>query len=238
MDARAKLSGLLLFLIIVVTTPPQYRLVFLVCGCLLLLLLVVAKTPLPFLLKRAAIFLPILLMVLFAAAFAHTQGADMTFQLQDGTSRTIPFRALRLWSIFSKAGLGFLCAILLNTTTPFSEILQGLARLRVPALLITLTAFVYRYCFVIAEEARRMKHALYARGFRPRWLSQARILGLVIGALFLRSHARAERTYLAMCARGYTGTTTTINALPLCAIDYLFLLGIPLLAVIIRGIAR
>ncbi len=50
-----------------------------------------------------------------------------------------------------------------------------------------------------------MRAALAARGYRPRTALGAAATGRLAGALFLRTHARGERVYLAMAARGYAG---------------------------------
>jgi cobalt/nickel transport system permease protein len=93
--------------------------------------------------------------------------------------------------------------ILLSNTTPFSEVLRVLRHVRVPALLITTLALMYRYLFVLVDEGERMKRAHACRSFvrqrRFRW----RTMATVAGQLFIRSTERAERIYAAMCARGW-----------------------------------
>jgi cobalt/nickel transport system permease protein len=66
---------------------------------------------------------------------------------------------------------------------------------------------------VIADELRRMRAALAARAYRPRHALAGSALGRVAGALFLRTHARGERVYLAMLARGYSGTMPRLEPL-------------------------
>ncbi len=103
-------------------------------------------------------------------------------------------------TILTKSTLCLFTMILLANTTPFSEILGVLRRVRFPALLITTLALMYRYLFVLADEAERMQRARQARTFgRTRWA----VLATVLGQLFVRSTERAERIYAAMCARGW-----------------------------------
>ena len=64
-------------------------------------------------------------------------------------------------------------AVLLGATTTLPHVLRGLEALRVPRLFMLIAAFMYRYLFVIVEEARRMRAALAARGYRPRHALQA-----------------------------------------------------------------
>jgi cobalt/nickel transport system permease protein len=68
---------------------------------------------------------------------------------------------------------------------------------------------------VLGEEASRLRRAATARGFAPRHLLQARIVGDLAGALFLRSVARAERVQAAMLARGFDGGLVLAPAPPL-----------------------
>ena len=93
--------------------------------------------------------------------------------------------------------------ILLAGTTAFSEILRVLRAIHVPWLLLTTLTLMYRYLFVLADEAQRMRRARLSRTFiHDRWRTW-KSLGTVIGQLFVRSTERAERIYAAMCARGW-----------------------------------
>jgi len=69
-----------------------------------------------------------------------------------------------------------------------------------------LTSFMYRYSFILIDEMYRMKRARDSRCFGGRWFWQSKIIGHMIGTLFLRSFHRGERVYLAMLSRGYHGT--------------------------------
>ena len=100
-----------------------------------------------------------------------------------------------------KSALCVLTLSALTATTPFTELLRVLRRLRVPVLLVTTLALLYRYLSVLVEETQRMQRARAARTFTaPRgW----RLPAGLVGRLFVRSTERAERIYAAMCARGW-----------------------------------
>jgi len=106
-------------------------------------------------------------------------------------------------SIVAKSTLCLMFMVLLTATTRFSDLLGVLWRVRVPALLVTTVALMYRYLFVLLEESERMQRARRSRTFvRTRsgaWRGGAQVAGL----LFVRASERAERVYLAMCARGW-----------------------------------
>ena len=92
---------------------------------------------------------------------------------------------------------------MLSSTTPFSQVLLVLRRAHVPALLITTLTLMHRYLFVLAEEEQRMRRARASRTLVATRRLHWRVLGTVVGHLFLRASERAERIYDAMCARGW-----------------------------------
>ncbi|MGE3841032.1 MAG: cobalt ECF transporter T component CbiQ [Vicinamibacterales bacterium] len=106
-------------------------------------------------------------------------------------------------SIFVKSTLSLLVVVIFSSTTPWSDLLRLLRRLRVPDLFVTILALTTRYLDVFVEETARMRRARASRTFGARrtlaWSSAAS----VIGQLFVRSSERAERIYAAMCARGW-----------------------------------
>ncbi len=106
-------------------------------------------------------------------------------------------------SVVIKSTLCLATMVLLTATTRFSDLLRVLWRMRVPALLVTTVALMHRYLFVLLEESQRMQRARCSRTFvRSRagaWRGGAQVAGL----LFVRASERAERVYLAMCARGW-----------------------------------
>jgi cobalt/nickel transport system permease protein len=107
------------------------------------------------------------------------------------------------FSALFKSNLCVFAMLLMTWTTPFQETLQELRRLRLPAVMLTTLALMYRYLPVLAEESKRMQRARASRTFSHRRRLIWHNLTLIIGQLFVRSADRAERIYLAMCARGW-----------------------------------
>ena len=97
--------------------------------------------------------------------------------------------------------------------------------LRLPKLLVTVVGFMYRYIFVLADEALRLMRAREARSADPEGrgggtiLWRARVLGGMVGSLFLRSYERSERIYNAMLSRGYDGEIRTLRESPVRRAD-------------------
>jgi cobalt/nickel transport system permease protein len=93
----------------------------------------------------------------------------------------------------------------------------------VPRLLVTQLRFLYRYLFVLLDQVMHLRQAWAARdaGSGPvRWRWRA-ATGLV-GVLFIRTLEQAERTHLAMVARGYDGTIRLARPLAWRGRDWLF----------------
>jgi cobalt/nickel transport system permease protein len=119
-------------------------------------------------------------------------------------------------SIVLKSWLSVQAALLLAYTTPFSGLVDALRALRVPALIVDIISFMYRYLAVLTDEAGRMNRARQARSAEPAdgggggsLTFRARVTGAMVGSLFLRAYERSERVYAAMLARGFDGTFRT-----------------------------
>ena len=115
-----------------------------------------------------------------------------------------------LWNVAIKSTISVLAVILLSSTTPFPELLRGMEKMRIPHMFTTLLSFMYRYIFVLIDEMQRMRRARDSRGWKGKWIWQAKVIGHMIASLFIRSYERGERVYAAMLARGYGGEVQTL----------------------------
>ncbi|NTU78212.1 MAG: cobalt ECF transporter T component CbiQ [Chloroflexales bacterium] len=107
------------------------------------------------------------------------------------------------------------CAAALNfliLTTPLTDMITLLQRLRVPAALIELMTIIYRAIFVLLESLQRMATAQDARlGYSgPRRM--LRSAGLLGSRLFLDAYLRSRRMQVALESRGLDGP---LRVLPL-----------------------
>lgn len=127
---------------------------------------------------------------------------------------------------------------ILTATTRFRDLMDALRSLRVPAVLVQLVEFTFRYIFVLADEARRMRTARRARGFEGGKSLFDRhafsTTGRLVGTLFLRSLDRGERVYSAMLARGYSGEIAAGQELGLSVKDLGWGAGILVFALALR----
>ncbi len=114
-------------------------------------------------------------------------------------------------SIVVKGTLGVLAAVILSTTTTAREILRGLERLKLPAVMVQIASFMLRYVNVISDEMERMKVARESRGFVATGIKHWKVLATSAAALFIRSYERGERVHLAMLSRGFDGNLPSLD---------------------------
>ena len=95
--------------------------------------------------------------------------------------------------------------LLLALTTPASDLLAGLARLRVPAEIVELALLVYRFLFVLAGTFAAMHAAQEARLGHVGWRRRIRSSGLLAANLLPRALDRAHRLEAGLAARGWDG---------------------------------
>jgi len=105
--------------------------------------------------------------------------------------------------LLAKSTACLFAMLLLANTTSFAEILRVLRIAHVPALLVTTLSLMYRYLFVLVDEAGRMKRGRASRTFEPQRRRTWQTMATVASQLFIRSTERADRIWAAMCARGW-----------------------------------
>ncbi len=238
LDARVKVIAFVSCLVICVTTPPGAYHAFLGYFLCLLILAALSRVPLAYIVKRSLVVVPF---VLFIALFLPFKGGGaLDGPIPLGIGRLTVYRSgLILFStVLIKAYISVLSIILLSSTTSFSKLLEGLERLKFPPVLVMITGFTYRYVFVVADEVFRMKRAGDSRGFGGKWIWNSRVIGEMIGTLFLRSYERGERIYTAMQARGFEGRTAAHSITGLGWRDVFFMIFIPAYFLTIRLILR
>jgi cobalt/nickel transport system permease protein len=223
LDPRLKLLATLAFVLVVTTTTPGNWIVFALLAALAIGAVLVAQVPLVEGLKHSTIALPFAGMVAISLPF--TQAGEVLWSWQPfgsaqggifGFTLTITDAGLVLFAtVVIKAWLSVMMSGLLVATTPFPDLLKAMRSLHVPAVLTVTISFMYRYLFVLVDEAMRLQTARAARSVgagRTVWW-RARVLGRMIGSLFIRSYERSERIYAAMLARGFAGEMRTLTHL-------------------------
>jgi cobalt/nickel transport system permease protein len=173
-----------------------------------------------YVLKRSSLALPF---VLAALPLIFTVPGFPLFSISIGAWRIqASLQGLeRFMSISIKSWLSVQAAIVLAASTSFPDLLVAMRAIHVPQLLVSVFGLMWRYMFVLVDEAGRLLRARSARsgqsdqpGAKPggtlSW--RARVTGGMAGSLFLRAFERSDRIYMAMVSRGYDGE---VRAMPL-----------------------
>ena len=199
LPAEVKIVAAVLGAICVVATPREAFGVF--AGHLLVLAAVwaVARIPPGWILRRAVIELPFVVLAVLLPFTGPGPRIDVL-----GLALSEP-GLLGAWNIVVKGTLGVLISLTLAATTPLRDLLSGMQRLHAPALVVTIATLMLRYVDLIVAEAGRMRRARLARGHDPRFLWQVGATARGVGALFIRAYERGERVHLAMLSRGFDG---------------------------------
>ncbi len=133
-----------------------------------------------------------------------------------------------------KSNAILLALIALTATMPFATLGHALNRLRVPDKIVHLLLMSYRYVFLIEQEYRRLIRAARMRGFQARTgMHTYRTYAYVVGMLFVRSAARAERVHQAMLCRGFKRKFYSLHTFEISASGWVFT---ALLATVVAGL--
>jgi cobalt/nickel transport system permease protein len=215
-DARAKIVALLVFLILLETTPGNAIAILVTDAALLASAILIAGLPLIGALSRAMVVLP--------------------FSLTFGLISWLAGEPARALALVEKSYLSTVAVLLLVGTTSLPLLLGGLERLGVPRLLVLVAQFLYRYLFVLAEQAQHMRLAAACRegGARAGRRSRFRASTGALAVLFARSYNRAEGIHRAMQARGFSGRFSILRAQRFGAVDTAFLFSVSAFLVLVR----
>ncbi|MCJ7596797.1 MAG: cobalt ECF transporter T component CbiQ [Desulfobacterales bacterium] len=127
-------------------------------------------------------------------------------------------------SIMLRFALTVGAGLILIACTGFNAICHALEKMGAPRVFVIQLLFLYRYLFVLTEEASRMVRARALRSFPGKGMGM-RIFGYLVGHLLLRTLDRAHRIHLAMLSRGFDGEIRILRPMRLGMRDLTFLLG-------------
>lgn len=186
-DARAKILALLAFLIVLATTPSDATLRIAAFGAVALAALLAARLPLAGLLGRATVVLPF----------------SLTFAAVSWFAGDHP----RAIALVAKTYLSTAAVLVVAGTTPLPALLEGFESLGAPRVLVSVIQFLYRYLFVISEQAQHMRLAAACRAGVRKTSRRTRFEAAAgaLSVLFARSYFRADGIHRSMLARGFNG---------------------------------
>lgn len=223
LDARAKAAAVLTYLFVLISFDRYTVSALAPMAVAPAGLLIIAGVPVRFALRRVLILSPFIVFLAGACPFYDT----LPHAAALGPWRfTVTGGWLTAADITVKFALGVAALTALMCTTPFASLLEALRWFRLPKLLVMQLGFLYRYLFVLTDQAMRLRRA---RDFRGAHLAptgrRLAAAGGVVGSLLVRTLDRGDRIHLAMQARGYRGEPHALTRLRFRPADALFLLA-------------
>jgi cobalt/nickel transport system permease protein len=207
LDARVKVAVTAAYILVVALAPVGW--VTAVAAVFPLSLILLSHVPKVYLFKRAMLVVPFVLVVALFMPFM--QGENVVFSI--GAIQVSEEGLLVFSGVMSRACLSVLALLTLAATTRFSLILKALHWMKVPSVIVLLLSFLYRYLFLLADQAVRMRRARDARVSRREkqtFRQRFHVATSMVGSLFLRTYGRAERIHAAMLARGFSSDIHTV----------------------------
>ncbi len=218
LDPRAKLLTTLIFIVTVVSMD-KYTIAQLIPFALYpFALTALAGLPVGYFFKKILLVAPFAVLIGLFNPFL-----DRTILLHIG-----PLGISGGWISFASIMLRFTLtvgtALILIGITSFSGICLALERFKVPRVFVVQLLFLYRYIFVLLDEAGRMARARTLRSLDTTGPG-IKTFGSMVGNLLLRATDRAERIHLAMLCRAFDGRIRLMSEPVIRAVDIFFILG-------------
>ncbi len=227
LDPRAKLITTLAFIVTVVSFD-KYTLSALMPFLIYPMFLVTAGAlPFTYLIKKVFLVAPFAMLI---GVFNPLM--DREILLQIGALR-ISGGWISFLSIMLRSVLTVSAALTLIALTGFNSVCMAMEKLRIPKPFVIQLMFLYRYLFVLIDEAARMVRARSLRSFNSNTMAVGLFVPLV-GQLLFRALDRAQRIHLCMCCRGFDGHFHTIRPMKIGFNEIGFVVGWSSLFVLLR----
>ena len=183
-----------------------------------LFVIIVSKMPLRTIFRRLALLSPFIVMIAAANPFFDRRPLFSIGEI------TLTAGMVSGLVIVGKSLVLITAIITLSMIVPFYRLCDALRGFRVPDVFITQLVLLYRYSFLLFEEAMALQKARNMRSFGgngKEFFTTAKMLG----SLLLRTNERGERIYRGMLARGFNGTVHHAGDDPFRVKDILFMSG-------------
>jgi cobalt/nickel transport system permease protein len=197
LGAIPKILISLVILVCILATPIHAAYLLIIYAVFIAGVWFLSGVPTVHILKRLSITIPFIALIALGALFANGMASPIQ----------------RYLLIVAKAVMAIAVLTILTSTTRFPQLMGGFSRLGTPKVISSIMAFLYRYIFILIDEAERLN-----MGRKSRQLSTSKRLAWkgrawMTGTLFVRSLERSERVYRAMLSRGFAGELKVMDRL-------------------------
>jgi cobalt/nickel transport system permease protein len=135
-------------------------------------------------------------------------------------------------SILVRFFLTVTAALTLIASTGFHSVCVALVKLGVPRPFVVQLMFLYRYLFVLTDEAARMVRAVSLKTFNGG--IRFKTFVSMTGHLLLRTLDRAQRIHMAMLCRGFDGRIRVLRSMKIGWTGTIFVVGWSMLFLVFR----
>jgi cobalt/nickel transport system permease protein len=248
LDGRVKFLLTVAYILTVSLTPVAAWPVYVLLFAIILSVEIVSGLGIGYVLKRALLAFPFVLAA-FPVIFTNGKFVLFAFPIGSWTLNVYAEGLARFVSLALKSWLSVQAAIVMAACTPFPDLLQAMRAVGIPRLLVGMFGVMWRYSFVLVDEALRLMRARVARsgqlvhsnrtpgsgrGSGGNLVWRARVTGGMAGNLFLRAFERSDRIYVAMLSRGYDGEVRLLPLRPMAgATRAILLAGLALLGLLL-----
>jgi len=209
-----KWVGVFITAITTLAVPDFAWAVYILIASILLSMAIGSALPLSEVLKRTFLVELPLLLILIPLPFIRKDPAAVELPIRIITITLSISELTRMFVLMIRSWLIILCMVLFTMTTPTDTMLTSLSAMRVPAVLVSIILFMWRYLALFAELVNSMSAARTLRSVPPLENSHRKKAGMIwniknsgsmLGSLFVRAYEHSERIYQAMLLRGFDG---------------------------------
>jgi len=201
-----------------------------------------AGIPARIFLKLMLVPLSFLLISVFTIAFSISTSPLGFWMAQTMNGLTVGIRypdLITAVQLFLRSLGAVSCLYFLALTTPMTEIITVLHKLKVPVIITELMVLVYRFIFVFMETAITINNAQSSRlgyvSLKTSYRSLSRLFSALLGKVFVKS----QELYNAMAARCYMGEIRVLSKKhPVSLRNYLLIAGLELPLILLNLLGR
>lgn len=205
LNIRSKLIISLLLAVFVVSTAKGNYLILLMYFIPAIAAILIFRPGLPLFIKRVLFLFLFPLSISIFIPFANTGNViysiDVNFFAINVTDKGI----MIFFTAIIKSFLSIMIFTALIISTRDIELLMGLRKIYLPKIIVSIIFLMYRYIFLIRDEAKAGQMAINSRVFQKSHHSVNKKLSYLAGTLFIKSFDRAENIYKSMESRGFDG---------------------------------
>ncbi|NMC46298.1 MAG: hypothetical protein GYA52_05640 [Chloroflexi bacterium] len=218
-DTRVKWVGVFIIAITTLAVPDFAWAVYILIASILFSMAIGCALPLPKVLARTFLVELPLLLILVPLPFIQKDATVIKLSLKIVTISLSTAELTRIIVLMIRSWLIILCMVLFTMTTPPDEMLTSLSAMHVPAVLVSIILFMWRYLALFTELANNISAARTLRSVPPlegahrkkgNVIWNIRNTGSMMGSLFVRAYERSERIYQAMLLRGFDGHVRSV----------------------------